>query len=90
MLGGVPGAAEAVWPAVQVDFPAGRGPDGHPQEKSPVCGLDPAGGKLVQAGTGQVLSTITLTSGATVSTIQLGLATTSPAVPVSIEEAALS
>ncbi len=40
------------------------------------------GGKLVQAGTGLVLSTITSTGGSTASAIQSGLATTSPAVLV--------
>jgi hypothetical protein len=40
----------------------------------------PVGGKLVQVGTGLVLSTITLTRGSTASAIQSGLATTSPAI----------
>ncbi len=49
----------------------------------------PVGGKLVQAGTGLVLSTITSTRGSTALAIQSGLATTSPAVPVVKEYAAL-
>ncbi len=49
----------------------------------------PVGGKLVQVGTGLVLSTITLTRGSTASAIQSGLATTSPAVLVVKEQAAL-
>ncbi len=48
----------------------------------------PVGGKLVQAGTGLVLSTITSTRGSTASAIQSGLATTSPAVLVVKEYAA--